>query len=177
MLLLTLTAFLALPRMARADDPVQFGPHDVRSVFYVSKSENQNQVHYAIRLDAACRPVSEVPVFAYWRRLRSGVRVDEPLVGVGRRLYGASDEQEVHLGTAGGLVRMYVKAIKRVRIDIRIEKTAEGCKATPFTPIHGEPARLSYAFLQLSRFGLGVKYVELVGTRIRDNVDVSEQLR
>ena len=162
--------------LADAGEPVSFGPYDVHSAFYVSKSENQNQVHYGVRVDAECRPQKK-PVFGYWRRLRKGQRVDEPLVGPGRHLYGASDDQQVTVGEHGGSVRMFVKAAKQVRISIQLEKTASGCQATAITNIKGAPARLSYAFLQLSRFGLGVKYVELVGQRISDGADVREQIR
>ncbi|MET0344210.1 MAG: DUF4833 domain-containing protein [Polyangiales bacterium] len=161
---------------ARAEPPT-FGPYDVRSAFYVSKSENQNQVHYGVRVDEACRPQKERPVFGYWRRLKKGVRKDEPLEGPGRHLYGASDDQAVTPGSTGGVIRMFVKAAKKVKIEIRIEKTDAGCKATSYTTIQGTPARLTYAFLQLTRFGLGVKYVELVGTRASDGARVSEQVR
>jgi hypothetical protein len=162
--------------IAGADEAVPFGPHDVHSAFFVSKSENQNQVHYGVRLDAQCRPQSK-PVFGYWRRLRNGQRVDAPLTGPGRHLYGASDEQQVTATEYGGIVRMFVKAAKQVRITIRVEKTEGGCKATATTNIKGAPAKLDHAFLQLSRFGLSVKYVELVGTRLSDGAEVKEQIR
>ncbi|HTB75350.1 MAG TPA: hypothetical protein VK762_19000, partial [Polyangiaceae bacterium] len=35
----------------------------VRSVFFVAKSENRNEVHYGIALDPACGPVGASPVF------------------------------------------------------------------------------------------------------------------
>ena len=162
--------------VADAGDVVSFGPHDVRSAFYVSKSENQNQVHYGVRVDSECRPQKK-PVFGYWRRLRGGERVDAPLVGPGRHLYGASDEQQVSVSEHGGTVRMFVKAAKQVRITIQLEKGEGGCKATATTNIKGTPARLAYAFLQLTRFGLGVKYVELVGKRVSDGAEVREQIR
>lgn len=171
-----LLILVSVVRGVRADYP-QFGPYDVRSAFYVSKSENQNQVHYAVRLDEMCRPQKDHPVFGYWRRLKKGVRVDEPLEGPGRHLYGPSDEQAVAVGQTGGLVRMFVKAAKKVKIEIRIVKTEAGCQATSYTQIQGTTARLTYAFLQLTRFGFGVKYVELVGTRTSDGARVSEQIR
>ena len=48
---------------------VSFGPNDVQSVFHVSKSQNRNQVHYALRLDQQCRPVGKAPVYGYWKKL------------------------------------------------------------------------------------------------------------
>lgn len=155
---------------------VSFGPNDVRSVFYVSKSENQNQVHYAVHLDAACRPVGKRPVFAYWRRLRGTQRVDGVLEGLGTRFYGASDEQTTKAWSTGGQIYMHVKALPRVRIRIDIVKTPTGCGATAFTSIQNEPARLSYAFLQLARLQvLGVKFVDVVGFRQRDGQRVAQR--
>lgn len=158
-----------------AADTVAFGPFDLRTMFYVSKSENQNQVHYAMRVDRECRPSGKAPVFAYWRRLRKGQRFDEPLLPPGTRLYGASDEQKVTVGKAGGTVNMYVKALKRLPIDIVVEKNAAGCKATSTVKLKGEAARLSYAFLQLGRLGITVKYVDVVGYRVRDGARVVQQ--
>ncbi len=156
---------------------VAFGPHDVRSVFHVEKSENQNQVHYAIRLDRLCRPIDDNPVFAYWRRFKRGVRVDEPLEGLGRRVYGASDDQQVISHARGGYVNMYVRAVKQVPIDISVQQTNSGCQAVATTSIRGERARLSHAFLQLTRFGLGVSYIDVFGERLRDGARVRERLR
>lgn len=154
---------------------VAFGPHDVRSVFYVKKSQNENQVHYGVHLDAACRPVGKRPVFAYWRRLREGGRVDAPLEGAGVRVYGASDEQTVTTSKEGGRVSMYVKALKKVRIEITAKKGADGCQATATTTIKGQPAELSYAYLQLGAFALRVKYVDVVGHRLADGKRLSQR--
>ncbi|HEY6878345.1 MAG TPA: DUF4833 domain-containing protein, partial [Polyangiales bacterium] len=162
---------LARPHVSSAD-AVSFGPHDVRSIFYVAKSENQNQVHYAMRVDANCKPSAKAPVFAYWRRLRKGVRYDEPLLPPGTRLYGASDEQDVVANKTGSVVRMYVKALKRLPIDIQVEKLNGTCKTTATVTLKGERARLSYAYLQLGRLGITVKYVDVVGYRVRDGVKV-----
>jgi len=156
---------------------VTFGPNDVHSAFHVEKSENKNEVHYAVRVDAGCHPLGKTPVFAYWRRLRKGTRVDEPLTGPGVRVYGASGDQSVNLTPTGGRVTMYVRALKRVSIDIRVDKTKNGCVAVPTVTLKKERARLSHAFLQLGRFGLTVKYVDVVGTRERDGAKVTEQFR
>lgn len=173
---LFLAALSFAPRFARAEDAVTFGPNDVRSVFYVAKSENQNQVHYGLRLDAACRPVGKRPVFAYWSRHRASGRVDAPLEGLGARFYGASDEQKVRVGSTGGSVQMYVKALDRVQVEIAIERTDKGCVAVPTTTIQGERASLTRAYLQLGRFGLSVKHVDLLGTRVRDRARVVQRI-
>lgn len=168
--------FAALP-VARAAELVTFGPHDVHSVFHVAKSENQNQVHYGVRLDAACRPAGKNPVFAYWSTYRPTGRVPKPLEGLGQRFYGASDEQKVEAGSTGGHVRMHVKALERVLIDIAISRGESGCVAVPTTLINGERANLSRAYLQLGRFGLSVQYVDLMGTRTRDGAPTTQRVK
>lgn len=170
-------AWLAAPALGAAAESVSFGPHDVHSAFHVEKSENKNEVHYAVRVDAACRPQGKTPVFGYWRRLKKGARVDEPLTGPGVRVYGASSDQTVTVTPTGGRVTMYVKALKRLPIDIRVDKVKDTCAAVPHVTLKGEHARLSYAFLQLGRFGLSVKYVDVWGVRERDGLKVTEQFR
>lgn len=49
-------------------------------LFSISKSENKNQVQYAIRVDDRCEPATTAPVFAYWRMLEKGPTVTEPLL-------------------------------------------------------------------------------------------------
>jgi hypothetical protein len=159
---------------ARAD-AVRFGPHDVRSTFHVAKSENQNQVHYAVRLDAECRPVGTRPVFAYWQRLKGKKRVDGELDGLGSGVYGASDEQKVARTAQGGSVELFVKALKKVRITIEVQKSTQGCRAVPYTTILGQRVRLSHAFLQLGLFGVLPKYVDVVGYRVSDGVRIAER--
>jgi len=163
-------------RFARADG-VSFGPHDVHSVFHVEKSENQNQVHYGVRVDAACRPADKDPVFAYWRRLKKGARVDEPLVGAGIKVYGTSTGQKVQAGEHGGQVEMFVRALKKLPIQVLIEKTASGCKAVAYATVSGDRARLSHAFVQLRSLGLGVRHVDVFGLRERDGARVTQQFR
>jgi Domain of unknown function (DUF4833) len=163
-------------RPAAAADPLTFGKHDVRSMFYVAKSENQNQVHYAMHVDAECKPQKKDPVFAYWRRLRKGVRYDEPLLPPGTRLYGASEGQTVVPGaSSGGHVKMFVKALKRVPIDIEVAKVNGVCKATSLVTLKGQRAHLSYAYLQLGRMGLTVKYVDVIGYRVNGGAKVVQQ--
>lgn len=163
------------PRAANAA-AVLFGPHDVRSVFHVKKSENQNQVHYALHLDETCKPMGKRPVFAYWQRLRNGKRIDDQLTGLGTTVYGASEAQKVLPQKAGGAtVEMFVKALKNVRITIDVRKTPKGCSATAYTTIQKQKARLSHAYLQLGSWGLTIKYVDVVGYRLSDGARLAER--
>jgi hypothetical protein len=173
---LATSAWLGLLAGTAYANTLSFGPHDVRSAFYVSKSENNNQIHYGIHLDAACRPVGKTPVFAYWRRLKNGARVDAALEGMGTRFYGASDEQGVTRSAEGGRVHMYVKAVKQLQVDIAIVKKGTSCVATATTQIAKAPAVLNHAHLQLGMLGLSVKYMDVFGKRISDGKAVTQRI-
>jgi hypothetical protein len=175
---LTMIALLAVGvTVQAAASAVPFGPHDMRSLFHVEKSENKNQVHYALRLDSSCKPVGKQPVFGYWRRLKGGERVDAPLVGPGARVYGPSDEQKVERTSTGVRINTFVKALPRLRIEVKVDKGASGCNATAYTMLKGARARLSYAYLQLGTFGMRVKYVDVVGKRVSDGVELKERFQ
>ncbi len=60
--------------MARSDAPRAL------PLFTISKSENKNQVQFAINVDERCAPIGEAPVFAYWRMLEKGPDATEPLL-------------------------------------------------------------------------------------------------
>ena len=70
----------------------------VRSVFFVAKSENHNEVHYGIALDATCTPAGPAPVFAYWRMRERGPLATEPLLSREVAAYGVGDPQKVERG-------------------------------------------------------------------------------
>jgi len=169
-------SLLVLSTSATRAASVLFGPHDVRSVFHVAKSENQNQVHYALHLDTECKPMGKRPVFAYWQRLREGRRIDDQLTGLGTTVYGASEEQKIAArGNGASSIEMFVKALKDVRISIEVQKTPQGCRAVPYVTILKQRARLSHAFLQLGAWGLTVKYVDVVGFRLSDGQRIAER--
>lgn len=62
-------AVLALvgPASPARSQSLHFDPHDVTSLFTISKSENKNEVVFGIHLDERCIPVGDAPVFAFWR--------------------------------------------------------------------------------------------------------------
>ena len=51
---------------ARAE-AIVFGPRDVETVFFVTKSSDRNRVDYGIRLSERCAPVNDDAMFPYWR--------------------------------------------------------------------------------------------------------------
>ena len=85
-------------RERRSGDPAA---RDVASVFYVAKSENRNQVHYGVHLDASCSPVGTAPVFPYWRMLEHGPLAAEPLLQREVDAYGVAEQHVTERGHGG----------------------------------------------------------------------------
>lgn len=136
--------------------------HRVRSVFHIDKSENRNQVHYDIRVDARCRPVRDEPVVAYWREREQGPNVVLPLTFFERRAYGVKGSSvEVTWQTGGGTVRFALRPLPERPIAIRTFKRDGRCMARAWTRIGGEFSRLDSVFVQVGF--LGADYVELHG--------------
>jgi hypothetical protein len=148
---------------------------DVASVFHVAKSENRNQVHYGVHLDAACAPVGTAPVFAYWRMLERGPAETEPLLAREVSAYGFAEQQVLERGTDGGSVLLRLRALPSRPIVVRAAPHGERCEATATTVIGGAPATLGSVFVQL-RWPFGVDHLELVGRRQSDGRALRERL-
>src|ERR1022692_4639671 len=97
---------------ARADT-MQFGPHDVETVFFISKSDDHNRVDYGIRLNDHCAPVGDDAVFPYWREFEHPpVRTHS--LGVFEYVpYGFSEQRLVHRTPTGGDQLVRLKQLER----------------------------------------------------------------
>ena len=163
---------LAVP--SRRATAVQFGPNDVRSVFHIEKSENRNQVHYGIRLDALCVPVGDAPVFAYWRALQRDPRATSDLSTLERRAYGIASQRVIGRRSESGAVMISLVATPSRAIMVRSHRTRDGCVADARAQIRGTSAVLSVIYVDVGTFG--VRYVELRGQRASDRRRVDERI-
>jgi len=141
--------------------PLRFGPNDVASLFTVSKSENKNQVVYAIHLDAQCAPLGEAPVFAYWRMNEKGPDAIEPLLAVEEKAYGIERQRIVSSGGAGAKMEVALKAMPSRPIVIDTAMRAGSCKAWSTMPIAGETSFLYDVYVKL--IGPRVEYLVISG--------------
>jgi len=123
---------------------------EIRSTFVVSKSENKNQVHYAIAVDDACLPVGPNPVKPYWRMLdQSSTEVQRIMVRE-QRLYGIAEQR-----VEGASVRIRLRALPSRPITITTSRGANGtCVATTTALINGKPSRLYNILVALKLFGV-----------------------
>ena len=166
-------ALLAPAARPAGPEPVSRG---VRSVFFVAKSENRNEVHYGVALDASCAPEGPAPVFAYWRMRERGPLATEPLLWREVSAYGVAEPQRIERGERGGRVVFRLNALPRRTIAIDTAPDGRGCIATARAMIGGTAAALTSVFVQL-RWPFGVDYLELSGRAITDGRVVRERLR
>jgi hypothetical protein len=164
-------AGLLSPRLAPAE-PTQ---REVPSVFHVAKSENRNQVHYGIRLDAACDPAGPEPVYAYWRMFEHGPSATEPLLSREVGAYGFAEQRVVRRGAGGGQVLLRLRALPNRLITIATAMRDGRCEAVASTVIGGARASLASVFAQL-RWPFGVAYLELSGRALADGRELRERV-
>ena len=147
----------------------------VRSVFFVAKSENRNEVHYGVTLDRDCVPAGPTPVFAYWRMREHGPLSTEPLLSIEEPAYGVAESQLVEREARGGRVVFRLNALPNRMIAIDTAPDGDGCTATARAVIAGAAAQLSSVFVQL-RWPFGVDYLLLSGRAETDGRVLRERL-
>jgi hypothetical protein len=117
----------------------------ISSVFYISKSENNNQVHYGIELDQNCLPVAGEPVSAEWQL--NGKRTGS-LNKLDKLAYGIASQT-----ISENKVSIVLKAFQEKGIDRKIIFTSfknnNKCQSTASTTINKAQKGLSYAHIDL----------------------------
>ena len=114
-------------------------------LFHIGRSNSKNRVHYAIRVDAKCRPRGEDPIHIYWRMLEKGPNETEGLNVVERlRAYGIDIEKRFEKGVNFRFVA-YRERLARVRTSMKDGK----CRAETWAPIAGAPAVVDRVFVQV----------------------------
>lgn len=149
--------------------------HDVPSVFFVSKSENRNQVHYAVRLDDRCAPIGPAPVLPYWRMLERDAHATEPLLVREVPAYGIAEQSILSKGERGGVVRVVLRALPSRPLLVTTFPSGGSCAATASLVIAGAPATLISLYVQL-RWPWGVDYILLNGRALGDGHAVAERI-
>ncbi len=178
---LTLAVLLALLAVATppasADDAPTFGPHDVRTIFYIAKSENRNRVDFAIRLDERCRPRGDAPVFPYWRMLANtpvtlqGLSFGEP------RAYGIASQRVQPPSAEGTWVQIELRALPSRPIEIlALENSLGRCDAGARMQIRGVEAHLDHVFVQLHGLISRPEWIEILGRAVSNERSVHERI-
>lgn len=147
--------FLLLGVLATSAGAREARASELPSAFFISKSENRNQVHYAVAVDANCAPAGDAPVRPYWRLLEDGPTLTAPLLDREQRAYGIAS-QSVTLRTAtSGSVAVTLRALPKRPLTIVTAKGSTGaCLVSVYTVIQGQPAQLHSIHLVLKWSGL-----------------------
>lgn len=164
----------AAPRTARAD--VDFGEHDIRTIFYISKSDDRNRVDYGIHLDATCQPVGPTPLYAYWHRFEPGQPTIGELNGMDERAYGIT-RQHVRTAAPNGVwLEMHLRGFPEQRFLILVQRNGGGqCLARAMIPIESRDAYLDHIHVTLGF--VGVDRVTLHGRDTRNGDELTETRR
>jgi hypothetical protein len=148
---------------ARADE-VRFGPYDVRTVFFIGKSDDRDEVHYGIRLDRDCRPIGANPIFPYWLQLERGPDEVDDLNFLDRTVYSVRtlnvDRGE---GRDTSHVTFTLQATQDRLVTVEAKREGSQCVAAAKAVVAGSVAKLDRIFVKLARLWR-VDYVDLFGT-------------
>ena len=143
---------------------------EIPETFLISKSENKNQIHYAVRVDDACRPAGANPVQPYWRMLEQNAINVERILPREERIYGIAEQR-----VDGSAVRIRLRALPSRPITITTSRSLTGkCVASTTVPINGKPARLFDIHIAMNL--LGVDHLLVTGwaddgTVVRERID------
>ncbi len=177
----TISLFL-LTNIAFADE-ISFGPLDIPTTFYISKSSNRNRVDFALALDKGCIPRGSHPVFSYWRNLEEGPNKLSPLKDFEHKAYGIIEQKVVtqskkNADQKKSVVQLKLRAISDRAITFEITQTKKGCTVEPSTLIEGKPARLDHVFAHVSGLlNASVDYIELHGIAANGKASVVERIK
>lgn len=139
-------------------------PGDSRSLFFIKRSKNANEVHYDARVDAACawrRPEIDY----YWRDLALGPDVVSEIMPWEPPAYGFDVDRA---GDAEITIRL--NALPDKPITARLAKTATGCRVSSTVEIGGTRAELRSVYVHAEEkkflgipYGATVHYIYLLG--------------
>jgi len=160
---------------ASAGDPAA-SSSELPSAFFISKSQNRNQVHYAVAIDANCAPAGNTPVRAYWRLLEQGPGLTAPLLEREQEVYGIASQSVTQRSTSGGSIALTLRPLPKRLLTLATGKDSSGdCLASVYTVIQGEPAQLHSIHVVLT--WLGVDSLIIKGWARSDGHVLRETLR
>lgn len=166
-------AIICLVQGVVVERAVASSPARELPLFSIAKSENKNQVAYAVRVDDRCVPLPDAPVIAYWRLLEQGPDRVAPLLPREQRAYGIASQ------TIGpeGTVRLVLRALPSRPISVHVTRASDGsCHVQTKVVINGSPAYLFNVYLKL-KWPAGAEYVLLRGWSLDRTHVVTEKLK
>jgi len=159
-------------------EQVKFGPNDIPTVFFISKSDGEGQVDYGLRLDEACVPVGDEAVVPYWREYENFIYLGgtHALGWLDRRAYGVAGQRIAKRSAEGTEIVIRLKPMSR-ELTISVSKGSDGrCRAVARTTIGTvAAAEFASAYIKL-KSSLSVEYVELRGKHPDTGEPITERM-
>ncbi|HYO52228.1 DUF4833 domain-containing protein [Archangium sp.] len=164
---------LLCPLTSPADSPAP--TRGVDSAFFISRSENRNQVHYGVRVGEDCRPQGSQPVHAYWRMLEKGEAETEPLLVIEGPAYGLANAQEVVSSPAGWHIRVRLRAYSERPIELAVARENGVCTTRAWMMLNETVCQLDHIYVRM-QWPIGVDSIRLSGVT-SDGRAVTELIR
>jgi hypothetical protein len=173
--LLWLVAGALVAPAAKAGYPA-FGPTDIPTVFFISKSDDHNRVDYWMRLDKDCQPLNDDAVIPYWREFEKAPPVVTHSINLlDRMAYGIASQRVTSRSASGADYALRLKAVGRP-IGIATRRDSNGkCVAVARTTIAGVTAELISIYAKLSS-PISVEYIDIKGRDFRTGKPIVERL-
>jgi hypothetical protein len=164
------------PNPPRAEEPV-FGPNDVPTVFFISKSDDKNRVDYGIRLDASCAPANDDALIIYWREFEKAPPVrTHPLSLLEYVPYGVTEQHRVQRSSGGGDYVLRLKQFSRPIVILTQREPDGRCSAKARSTINGAKAQLISVYAKLAGI-LSVDYIDLFGKDLETGTPITERIK
>jgi hypothetical protein len=154
---------MSIEGAADADEP-SFGPDDVATAFFISKSDDRNRVDYGMRLNSQCAPRQKDAIFPYWREFENSPPVRTHSLGMWEWIaYGLSEQRLYRTTPTGSIVLVRLKQVGRAIWIFTKGAPDGGCTATARSTIAGvEGAQLLSIYVKL-KGPLSVDYIDIKG--------------
>jgi hypothetical protein len=140
--------------------PAAGGPTP-ESVLRIDRNKNRNQVHYGVRVDEACRPVGDSPLYNYWLRLEDPTPATQPLKFYQQAAYGFQSQTV----REDGRVEARLRALPDRLLTVRTAMVDGVCTASAWLLIDGREALVEkvFVFADEGFFLPTVRYIEIYG--------------
>ncbi len=155
-----------------------FGPYDVQTAFYISKSNDHDRVDYGLRLDQHCVPLDDEAMFPYWRELEHAPPVrSHPISFFQYVAYGLSEQRLLARSNTSSQYRVSLKQVDRPVTIVTTKDAERHCATAAFARVQGVPnARLDHIFVKVAG-PMSVEYIEIFGTDPKTGAALVERLK
>ncbi len=154
-------------------DPSALPVMQTDSVIHLSKNTNRNQVHYAVKVDEDCQPLTKKPMAPYWRMLEKGENETARIMFWEQPGYGVTQPETVEQSGSGGSFDFNIRGVPSRIIRLETFDQDGQCGARAFTQINDREALFTRIEIDVSGWA-NVHRVEIFGIDVESGEPVNE---